>query len=117
MAIQVNFKKMQKECNSFYRDIDVNEDDQLVNVFWVDPKSGASYKDFRDVVMFNTTQLTNKYGMRFAPFVGINHHGQSNLLECGLISYEDTKTFIWLFSIVSILHVELSSQQNHYNLR
>lgn len=55
MAIQVNFKKMQKECNSFYRDIDVNEDDQLVNVFWVDPKSGASYKDFRDVVMFNTT--------------------------------------------------------------
>lgn len=54
MAIQVNFKKMQKECNGFYYDIDVNEDGQLVNVWWVDPKSRVPYKDFGDV-MFNTT--------------------------------------------------------------
>ncbi|KAH9768887.1 protein FAR1-RELATED SEQUENCE [Citrus sinensis] len=57
----------------------------------------AAYKDFGDVVTFDTTYLTNKYDMPFAPFVGINHHGQSILLGCGLISHEDTETFTWLF--------------------
>jgi len=35
--------------------------------------------------------------MPFAPFVGVNHHGQSTLFGCGLISSEDTETFVWLF--------------------
>ncbi|XP_022885642.1 protein FAR1-RELATED SEQUENCE 5-like [Olea europaea var. sylvestris] len=35
--------------------------------------------------------------MPFVPFVGINHHGQSTLLGCGLVSNEDTDTFVWLF--------------------
>ncbi|XP_028110444.1 protein FAR-RED IMPAIRED RESPONSE 1-like [Camellia sinensis] len=35
--------------------------------------------------------------MPFAPFVGVNHHGQSILLGCGLLSSEDTNTFAWLF--------------------
>ncbi|XP_042979910.1 protein FAR-RED IMPAIRED RESPONSE 1-like [Carya illinoinensis] len=35
--------------------------------------------------------------MPFAPFVGVNHHGQSILLGAGLISSEDTETFVWLF--------------------
>ncbi|XP_058189372.1 protein FAR-RED IMPAIRED RESPONSE 1-like [Rhododendron vialii] len=28
---------------------------------------------------------------------GVNHHGQSVLLGCGLISHEDTESFSWLF--------------------
>jgi len=35
--------------------------------------------------------------MPFAPFVGVNHHGQSILLGCGFVSAEDTTTFVWLF--------------------
>jgi len=35
--------------------------------------------------------------MPFAPFVGVNHHDQSILLGCGLVSTEDTSTFVWLF--------------------
>ncbi|XP_042988763.1 protein FAR1-RELATED SEQUENCE 5-like [Carya illinoinensis] len=38
-----------------------------------------------------------RYGMPFATFVGVNHHGQSILLGAGLISSEDTATFVWLF--------------------
>ncbi|KAK1557300.1 hypothetical protein Q3G72_022043 [Acer saccharum] len=38
-----------------------------------------------------------RYGMPFAPFVGVNHHGQSILLGAGLISNEDAETFVWLF--------------------
>ncbi|XP_022859242.1 protein FAR-RED IMPAIRED RESPONSE 1-like [Olea europaea var. sylvestris] len=37
--------------------------------------------------------------MSFTPFVGVNHHGQSTLLGCGLLSNEDTDTFVWVFKI------------------
>ena len=53
--------------------------------------------DFGDVISFDTTYLTNKYEMSFAPFVGVNHHGHSILLECGLLSAKDASTFTWLF--------------------
>lgn len=46
---------------------------------------------------FDTTYLTNKYHVSFPPFVGINHHGESVLLGCGLLSNEDTNTLVWLF--------------------
>jgi len=39
----------------------------------------------------------NKYDMPFAPFIGVNHHGQSILLGCELFSSEDTDAFVWLF--------------------
>ncbi|XP_022889072.1 protein FAR1-RELATED SEQUENCE 6-like [Olea europaea var. sylvestris] len=35
--------------------------------------------------------------MPFALFVEVHHHGQSILLGCGLLSNEDTDTFVWLF--------------------
>ncbi|KAH9726548.1 protein FAR1-RELATED SEQUENCE [Citrus sinensis] len=97
IAIQRYFQKMQTENDGFYFSIDLDEEGRLKNVFWADPRSRAAYKDFGDVVTFDTTYLTNKYDMPFAPFVGVNHHGQSILLGCGLISHEDTETFTWLF--------------------
>ncbi|XP_022883150.1 protein FAR1-RELATED SEQUENCE 5-like [Olea europaea var. sylvestris] len=54
-------------------------------------------REFGDVVSFHTTYLTNKYDMPFAPFVRVNHRGQSTLLGCGLLSNEDTDTFVWVF--------------------
>nr|XP_011462341.1 PREDICTED: protein FAR1-RELATED SEQUENCE 5-like [Fragaria vesca subsp. vesca]XP_011462342.1 PREDICTED: protein FAR1-RELATED SEQUENCE 5-like [Fragaria vesca subsp. vesca] len=85
-----------KNANFFYA-IDINEKGRLRNLFWADARSRAAYQEFGDVVTFNTTYLTNKYEMPFAPFVGVNHHSQSILLGCGLISSEDTETFVWLF--------------------
>jgi hypothetical protein len=58
---------------------------------------GAAYDFFGDVITLDTTYLTNSYDMPFAHFVGINHHGQSILLGAGLISSDDTNTFVWLF--------------------
>ncbi|KAL7240042.1 hypothetical protein ACSBR2_005830 [Camellia fascicularis] len=65
--------------------MDLDEEGRLRNVFWVDARSRAAFKEFGDVVTFDTTYLVNKYAMPFAPFVGVNHHGQSTLLGCGLI--------------------------------
>ncbi|KAF2297857.1 hypothetical protein GH714_004146 [Hevea brasiliensis] len=59
--------------------------------------SRAAYEEFNDVVSFDTTYLVNRYKLPFATIVGVNHHGQSILLGCALISHEDVKTFKWLF--------------------
>ncbi|KAL2462187.1 Protein FAR1-RELATED SEQUENCE [Abeliophyllum distichum] len=56
-----------------------------------------AYKEFGDAVTFDTTYLTNRYDILLAPFVGVNHHGQSTMLGCGLISNEDTQIFTWPF--------------------
>jgi hypothetical protein len=88
---------MRKVNDDFYFDMDVDDECRLKNVFWADARSRSSYEDFGDVVTFDTTYLTNKYEMPFAPFVGVNHHGQSMLLGAALISSEDTATFVWLF--------------------
>jgi hypothetical protein len=49
------------------------------------------------VITFDTTYLTNKYEMSFALFIGINHHGEFILFGCGLLSCEDTDSFVWIF--------------------
>ncbi|KAF5442587.1 hypothetical protein F2P56_035228 [Juglans regia] len=96
-ALTEYFKRMRLQNDGFVYVIDVDEELRLRNVFWADARSRAAYEYFGDVITFDTTYLTNRYGMPFAPFVGINHHGQSILLGAGLISSEDTSTFVWLF--------------------
>ncbi|KAL2503763.1 Protein FAR1-RELATED SEQUENCE 5 [Abeliophyllum distichum] len=58
----------------------------------------GSYAFFGDAVVFDTTYNTNKYSMIFAPFVGVNNHGQTILFGCGLLSDESTESFVWLLS-------------------
>ncbi|KAK1589558.1 hypothetical protein Q3G72_035271 [Acer saccharum] len=96
-ALREYFLRMQYKNPGFFALMDLDDDGRLKNVFWADPRSRAAYQYFGDVVTFDTTYLTNRYGMPFARFVGVNHHGQSILLGAGLISNEDTETFVWLF--------------------
>ena len=49
------------------------------------------------MIIFDTTYLTNKYDMLFALFIGINYYGESIILGCGLLSGEDTDSFVWVF--------------------
>ncbi|XP_028121470.1 protein FAR1-RELATED SEQUENCE 6-like [Camellia sinensis] len=91
------FVNMQADNSEFFYVLDLDEDGKLLNVFWADARSRAAFKEFGDVVTFDTTYLVNKYDMPFAPFIGVNHHGQSTLLGCGLISHENIETFTWLF--------------------
>ena len=96
-AMHRYFMKMKADNSDFFFAMDLDDKGRLRNVFWADARSRAACKEFGDVVTFDTTYLVNKYDMPFAPFVGVNHHGQSTLLGCGLISKEDTESFSWLF--------------------
>ncbi|XP_037482142.1 protein FAR1-RELATED SEQUENCE 6-like [Triticum dicoccoides] len=96
-AVRDYFIKMQSDNPNFFSVMDVDDESRLRNVFWADARSRAVYDSFHDVITFDTTYLMNKYDMPFACFVGVNHHGQSVLLGCALLSNEDTGTFVWLF--------------------
>jgi zinc finger SWIM domain-containing protein 3 len=60
-------------------------------VFWANAQSKAMYEFFGDAITFDTTNLTNRYEHDFAPFIGVNHYGQSILFRVGLISNEDKR--------------------------
>ncbi|KAK1384203.1 hypothetical protein POM88_021938 [Heracleum sosnowskyi] len=72
-----------KDCENYMRtirSIDLDDENRIKNLFWADARCREAYREFGDVVTFDTIYLTNKYDMPFAPFVGVNHHGQSILL-------------------------------------
>ncbi|XP_021768883.1 protein FAR-RED IMPAIRED RESPONSE 1-like [Chenopodium quinoa] len=82
---------------NFYYAHRLDAEGRLKDVLWVDARSRASYEEFGDVICFDATYLTNNYDLPFANFVGVNHHGQSILLGCALVSHEDCDTFRWVF--------------------
>ena len=96
-ALLTHFSHMRELNQHFFFDIDFDINNRIRHIFWADARSQATWESFGDVLCFDTTYLTNKYDMSFAPFVGVNHHGQSILLGCGLLSSEDTNAFVWLF--------------------
>ncbi|KAG6652700.1 hypothetical protein CIPAW_05G024400 [Carya illinoinensis] len=96
-ALNEYFKRMRDQNDGFVSNMVMDDEGRLRNVFWADARSRAAYEHFGDVVSFDTTYLTNRYGMPFAPFIGVNHHGQSILFGAGLLSSEDTHSFVWLF--------------------
>ncbi|KAJ0623705.1 putative transcription factor FAR family [Helianthus annuus] len=91
------FVTMQEENPNFFYSVDLNEEHQLRNVFWVDAKGIEDYKNFNDVVSFDTMYFTNKYKIPLVLFIGVNQHCQPTLLGCALIADETLFTFVWLF--------------------
>lgn len=59
---------------SFSYEIQVDSDLVVTNFFWTDGRSILDYNYFGDVVCFDTTYKTNRYGRPMGVFVGINHH-------------------------------------------
>ncbi|KAK1411987.1 hypothetical protein QVD17_32892 [Tagetes erecta] len=90
------FVTMQEENPDFFYSVDLNEEHQLRNVFWVDAKGIEDYKNFNDVVSFDTVYFTNKYKIPLVLFIGVNQHCQPTLLGCALIADETLFTFVWL---------------------
>ncbi|XP_042954733.1 protein FAR-RED IMPAIRED RESPONSE 1-like [Carya illinoinensis] len=67
-ALREYFLRMQYKNPGFFASMDLDDDGRLKNVFWI-----------------------------WDAIRTINHHSQSILLGAGLISCEDTATFVWLF--------------------
>ncbi|XP_010553350.1 PREDICTED: protein FAR1-RELATED SEQUENCE 8 [Tarenaya hassleriana] len=96
-VIQDFFCQVQLTRPNFLYLMDLSDDGFLRNVFWIEPRARASYSHFGDVVAFDTTCLSNKHDIPLVAFVGINHHGDSILLGCGLLSDQSFETYVWVF--------------------
>ncbi|XP_021665871.2 protein FAR1-RELATED SEQUENCE 8 [Hevea brasiliensis] len=91
------FCRVQLTNPNFFYLMDLTDEGFLKNVFWIDSRSRAAYAYFGDVIIFDTTCLSNNYEIPLFAFLGVNHHGQSILLGCGLLADDTFETYIWLF--------------------
>ncbi|XP_034696345.1 protein FAR1-RELATED SEQUENCE 6-like [Vitis riparia] len=89
--------RMQLTNPNFFYLMDLNDEGCLRNVFWIDARSRAACGYFSDVIFFDNTYLSNKYEIPLVALVGVNHHGQSVLLGCGLLAGETSESYVWLF--------------------
>ncbi|PKU70353.1 protein FAR1-RELATED SEQUENCE 6 isoform X1 [Dendrobium catenatum] len=96
-AIHQFFARMQNKNPKFFYSVDLDQNGRMRNLFWADARSRAANRYFGDVVAFDSTCLTEKQDLPLVSFVGVNHHGQSVLLGCGLLSNETVETFVWFF--------------------
>ncbi|KAK8950736.1 Protein FAR1-RELATED SEQUENCE 6 [Platanthera zijinensis] len=105
VAIHHFFARMQNTNPHFFYSVDLDHHGRMRNLFWADARSRAASSYFCDVVSFDSTFLTAKYDLPLVSFVGMNHHGQTVLLGCGLLSNENAETYGWLFNswIASIM--------------
>ncbi|KAJ4970078.1 hypothetical protein NE237_003177 [Protea cynaroides] len=90
-------KRMQAENPGFYYAIQLDDNNRMTNVFWADARSRTAYSHFGDAVTFDTMYRPNQYRVPFAPFTGVNHHGQMVLFGCALLLDESEASFVWLF--------------------
>lgn len=87
------FKQLQSEDHDFYYEIQVDEDELITNIIWVDGMMKEDYGLFGDVVCFDTTYRKNEENMPFALFVGMNHHKQTIIFGATLLFDETIETF------------------------
>jgi len=91
-------RKKQAEDPMFFFSFDADEENKVRNIFWAYGASRCCYQEYGDVISFDTTYQTNRYNLKFAPFVGINGHGDNLLFAGAVLSDETIPTFRWLFS-------------------
>ncbi|XP_074568528.1 protein FAR1-RELATED SEQUENCE 5-like [Curcuma longa] len=95
--IELFASEKEKNCGFFY-EYETDSDNRFNRCFWADYVSRRAYSVFGDVVVFDTTYNTNKYGLIFTTFVGVNHHHQTTIFGCGFLSDEKVDSFVWLLN-------------------
>ncbi|KAK4399543.1 protein FAR-RED ELONGATED HYPOCOTYL 3 [Sesamum angolense] len=82
------FSCMQDENPYFFYAMDLDREQHLKNVFWVDAKGRIDCQIFGDVVLFDTMYKKNEFKLPFVPFIGVNNHFQFLLLGSALVAGE-----------------------------
>ncbi|XP_057425943.1 protein FAR1-RELATED SEQUENCE 5-like [Lotus japonicus] len=80
----------------FFSKYTKTEDENLKDLFWSDGVSRVDYHAFGDVMAFDSTYKRNKYNKPLVIFCGYNHHGQTTVFACALITDESIQTYKWV---------------------
>ncbi|XP_076899955.1 protein FAR1-RELATED SEQUENCE 5-like [Bidens hawaiensis] len=79
---------------------DVNDNRELIRMFWADETSKSNYLAFGDIISFDATFKTNKYKMVFVPFTAIDNHCHSVTVCAGLLASETIESYTWLLQML-----------------
>ncbi|XP_073525555.1 uncharacterized protein [Phyllobates terribilis] len=99
LAIYNYLCRMQLTNPNFFYLMDFGNEGVLKNVIWVDARSRAACYYFSDVIFLDNSYLTSKYEIPLVAILGVNHHGKSVLLGCGLLSGGTVESYKWFFKI------------------
>ncbi|XP_016178348.1 protein FAR1-RELATED SEQUENCE 5-like [Arachis ipaensis] len=91
------FMRMQDINPNLFYAVNLDDHCKFRSAVWVDARYRASFEYYGDVVSLDSTYSTNKYGLPFASFVGVNHHGKSTILGCVLLGNEEIPSYEWVF--------------------
>jgi zinc finger SWIM domain-containing protein 3 len=91
------FQEKIAENPSFQYALQMDREEQIANIFWVDAKMFTDYAYFGDVVNFDTTFGTNRESRPFGIFVGFNHFRETVIFGAVLMYDETFESFKWLF--------------------
>lgn len=97
MQVVSFFEQKKSEDPLFYYSFKTDPAKNVMHIFWADGTGIRNYQQYGDFLSFDTTYKTNKYNLKFAPFVGVNGHGDNCLFACGFIQDEKKETFEWLY--------------------
>ena len=86
--------KNKKKVNHGFFNYQVDAENWLKNVFWLDSLIRRSYALFGHILSFNTTYKIRRYSMVFAAFIGLNHHMHLICFGVGLLRDEKVQSFL-----------------------
>ncbi|KAJ3685841.1 hypothetical protein LUZ61_015005 [Rhynchospora tenuis] len=95
-ALMQFFREAKHRDPKFFYSVKFDAANRLDIVFWADSTSQTWYEYFGDVVTFDATYIVNRFDLPVAPIVGVNHHGQTIIFGCAMMTHEDTDTYKWI---------------------
>ncbi|XP_038698001.1 protein FAR1-RELATED SEQUENCE 5-like [Tripterygium wilfordii] len=104
------FRKRLFENPSFNYAVQLDNEEQITNIFWADSRMLIDYIYFGDVIIFDTTYGTNKALRPLAVFTGFNHHRGIIVFGAALLYDETIASFKWLFKTFLAAHKEKMPQ-------
>ncbi|PIA38288.1 hypothetical protein AQUCO_02800159v1 [Aquilegia coerulea] len=94
-VVNAYMEDMSMNDPGFFKKHQVNEKQQLTKLFWSDSQSQEDYKLFGDVLLFDSTYRTNRYGMPLVVFAGVNNHRHTVIFALALMNTETIESYIW----------------------
>ncbi|XP_076919979.1 protein FAR1-RELATED SEQUENCE 5-like [Bidens hawaiensis] len=79
---------------------DVNDDRELIRVFWADEISKSNNLAFGDIISFDATFKTKKYKMVFVLITEIDNHCHSVTVGAGLLASKTIESYTWLLQML-----------------
>jgi zinc finger SWIM domain-containing protein 3 len=91
------FYEKRLENPSFVHSEQLDGEERVANIFWVDAKMCIDYDQFGDVVVFDTSNCMDLQLRPLCVFYGVNHFREIVIFGAGLLYDMRFESFKWLF--------------------